>query len=1126
MLILLVISALGIVIETYPKQGSPPSRSTNPMAAYDSSNKRLIVLGGFVYETGSMSSTLQEYSLSKSTWKQIFAQSAFIPPGLQAGKILVRDHELLVFYGSTTSGISSDVYIFNMKTLTWSIAMLSGDPIQGREKFASCVYERDNTTYLAIYGGLTSTGMDSSLFTIDIQTLKSKKMPRNGQYPGPKIASALEFYNEKLYLFGYTPPSTNIWPNQTYLYSYDITEETWSVVEDKGTKKPEHRIFHAMVVYNDELYVIYGYQLETVTQLNSVWKFSFITSSWSNLGNYNTTYVAECAIVSINSKVYLIEGRDQFSIYNSIYSVDLSKQSLIFNLESNNYGLPERRRNHQSLIIEGNIVIFGGYYNGNYYNDMWKYSITQEIWTSVSIQGTIPSGRIDFACTQIIGNSFAIFGGQDGLHIYNDLYYYYDYNFNWVLADVVGSTPSPRFSSSMCYYNYKYYIIGGQNFYQDFDEIWLFDYVTSSYSLLSTSSKTSLKLPIIRSHCTIQVNQTNPIIYIVGGSTFQHYPNNQVIQIHLSSSGMSILEITYKQKNPMDFLAGVSETAVVFIKSTAYLFFGSFWNTQVVNYIVAVDLQDGNYTIIMPSDNYYKYGHSAVHFGNAVYLFGGGVAVAGYKIYNTETNLLYKVTGFEVGNSSCSPGTQGDDCQMCSKGTYWKDGICEKCPAGTFSTSIAAISVDQCLPCEEGTFSSNEGSVYCLDCSINVYCPLGTSTPQSYITLKSQSSIQPASYSSQSSSINNISNTMWYSLGGFSIFLFCFVLMFRKCIYRKMKTFDLFSSFHPIALNIPVIYKKTRIGGIFSILFLIAAGVSISIGFISFQLDNVTEIKALVPLIAIKDEIKASSLKVNIQFLVYSDSCTNMNEEFNEINNKGFTFDKNYIIFLKNSTTCNVKIEYKNFELNDNEAYIDVLMKEKNSYSSGIAVNLTVTSSIPNEYSSISTFLYPGTGYVFRGRKSSIIPYTFTPSIFTSESSSWSSFETGYHISIDNTIEYGSLSTQKTISSEINLLLRLKMIKSNTGMSTSRTLKYSWIMFGSTVLGSVFGLFSVFTTIMSVTEQAYKKYKIKIKEKTRKVNNRGAKRLSAIIPMKEKIKFSKVSPLDYTQGIADTNTFN
>lgn len=981
MFIFLVVSVLGIIIETFPKQGSPPSRSTNPMVAYDSSNKRLIILGGFVYETDSMSSTLQEYNLSISAWKQIFAQSAFVPPGLQAGKILVRNHELLVFYGSTTSGISSDVYIFNMKTLVWSNAMLSGDSIQGREKFASCVYESQNITYLAIYGGLTSSGMDSSLYIIDIQTLTSKEMPRNGQAPGPKIAAALEFYNEKLYLFGYTPPSTNVWPNQTYLYSFDIFEEIWSVVEDKGTEKPEHRIFHAMAAYNDELYVVYGYQLETVTQLNSIWKFSFATSSWSSLGSYSSTYVAECGIVLIGSKLYFVGGRDKITIYNLIYSLDLSRNPLIFNLESPNFSLPERRRNHQSLMIEDNIVVFGGYYNGNYYNDMWKYSISQKFWTSVSIQGSIPSGRIDFACSQIIGNSFAIFGGQDGSHIYNDLYYYYDYNYNWVIADVVGATPSPRFSASMCYYNYKFYIIGGQNFYQDFDEIWLFDYETSSYSLLSISSKTSLQMPLIRSHCTIKANQTDLIIYVVGGSTFQHFPNNCVIQIYLSSSGTSILKIINKPGSSMDFIDGVSETAAVFIQNTAYLFFGSFWNTQVVNYIVAIDLQDGEYTLITLTENYYKYGHSAVHFGNAVYLFGGGVAVAGYKIYNTETNLLYKITEFEVGNSSCSPGTQDSDCQLCSKGTYWEDGTCEKCPAGTFSTSIAAISVDQCLPCAEGTFSNNTGSIYCLDCSVNFYCPLGTSYPQSYIDLYSQSSIQPAPYSSQSSSINNISNTMWYSLGGFSIFLFCFVLLFRKCIYKKMKSFDFFSSFHPIPLNIPVVYKKTRIGGIFSILFIIAAGLSISIGFISFQLDNITEIKALVPLIAIKDTIKANSLKIKIQFLVYSDLCQNATEAINEIYNTGFEFGKKHVVYIKSETTCNVEIKYENFELKDNEAYININMKEKNSYSSGIAVNLTVTSSIPNEYSSISTFLYPGNGYVFRGRKSSIIPYTFTPSV-------------------------------------------------------------------------------------------------------------------------------------------------
>lgn len=62
-------------------------------------------------------------------------------------------------------------------------------------------------------------------------------------------------------------------------------------------------------------------------------------------------------------------------------------------------------------------------------------------------------------------------------------------------------------------------------------------------------------------------------------------------------------------------------------------------------------------------------------------------------------------------------------------------------------------------------------------------------------------------------------------------------------------------------------------------------------------------------------------------------------------------------------------------------------------------------------------------------------------------------------------------------------MVTLKLIKSTTGMSTSRTIKYSLIMFASTVLGSVFGLMSSFIAMMGILEDIYNKYQIKCNHK-------------------------------------------
>ncbi|OMJ83664.1 hypothetical protein SteCoe_15331 [Stentor coeruleus] len=1112
MFIFLIWSALGLSIEKLPEHGSPSSKVTSPMAAYDSSNNRFLKLGGLVFESGSKTLVLEEFSLTTSYWKKIPVKSSFVPPSVQAGKAVMRNHEFLVFFGSTTSGISSDVYIFNTKTLAWSIAVLTGDLVPGREKFASCIFIENGKTYLAIYGGLTEVGLDSSLYIIEIETLNCREMPSIGDIPEKRLSAAIEYLEGKLYLFGYGVHSGDQSSTQTNLYVYNIIEENWSIVEDKGSDKPEMRMAHTIVAYDNELYVLYGYHLETVNLIYTIWKFSFSSYSWTSLGEYKDSFATECAYVRVDPILYLVGGRTTSILKNSIVSVDFSKQPLFFTLVSPDLDWPKRRRDHRSLIIEDNIIIYGGYYNGIYYDDMWKYNLEKKTWISINMQGDIPSARGDIACTQIAGNAFAIFGGKDDISYYNDLFYYYDYDSTWTLAEVVGAKPTPRHYSSMCYYNYKYYIIGGQNSYRAFDEIWLFDYATSMYTLLSENKNTRLIMPLIRSHCHIKY-ETKLYLYIVGGSSFQNFPNSNVIKIHLSDSGSKIDTIEYLFENQLDFKIGLSETASIFIDNTAYLFFGSFWNQEVVSYYVSINLNTGGYILTTLQDEYLLYGHSSVYYSNAVYIFGGGVSAGGFKIYNTESNYLYKLTDLDD-DLSCSPGTEGENCTPCIKGTYWKDGKCVKCSAGTFSNSIAATSIEQCIPCAYGYYSDTEGSTYCKECSVNFYCPLGSAYPQSYFLFPTSYSSQPNSYKGNASAVSNISTNMWYGLEGFCVFLLLTIVLFRKALYEKLNSVDLFTSNHSKELNVPIVYTKTNLGGLFSLLFLFTLMISISINFLSFNCDNINEIKALVPAITMEETIKAKEMIMDVQFYMYPGLCDKINSKYISISTSGLDFISTTESYFKDKNTCHVYIDYNDFMIKDSEAYVYISMTDKQSYSSGIGVNITVSSSIPNEFSSIFTVITPEYGNnVFRGRKPSIFPYTLTPSVFRSESSSWPSLETGYHISLDSSIEYGSLSTQTTISSEINLLVSIKLLKSNTGMSTIRSLKYSWIMFISTVLGSVFGLMGTFTTVMGITEDIQKKYLSRLKNKKFRLMRMKLKSLEYQFVKRQPLFFSKVLPL-------------
>ena len=56
---------------------------------------------------------------------------------------------------------------------------------------------------------------------------------------------------------------------------------------------------------------------------------------------------------------------------------------------------------------------FGGYDNGDYYNDTWSFDISTRKWTELQCTGSIPSPRAAHAAVLIDGVMY-VFGGFTG----------------------------------------------------------------------------------------------------------------------------------------------------------------------------------------------------------------------------------------------------------------------------------------------------------------------------------------------------------------------------------------------------------------------------------------------------------------------------------------------------------------------------------------------------------------------------------------------------------------------------------------------------------------------------------------------------------------------------------------
>ena len=108
--------------------------------------------------------------------------------------------------------------------------------------------------------------------------------------------------------------------------------------------------------------------------------------------------------------------------------------------------------------------------------------------------------------------------------------------------------------------------------------------------------------------------------------------------------------------------------------------------------------------------------------------------------------------------------------------------------------------------------------------------------------------------------------------------------------------------------------------------------------------------------------------------------------------------------------TCFIRYSCKNCELK-NSAKLSVVLSENLSFANKIRVNVTSSSSIPEEYSSISIFQASEYDHLFRGIEPTQFNLYLTPSLYLSDVPDWESELTGYHISQNKEPEVGSLAS-------------------------------------------------------------------------------------------------------------------
>jgi N-acetylneuraminic acid mutarotase len=179
------------------------------------------------------------------------------------------------------------------------------------------------------------------------------------------------------------------------------------------------------------------------------------------------------SITTYNDSLYLFGGCDfESTCYN-----DVQKYSLSTNLWSSvptKNSPPSSREGHLSILIGHFIYIHGGSSQTTLYSDIFKFNLHTSEWSEVILSGTSQPRAYHSGVLHEHG-LILIFGGYTSEGTSGETLIIDTINKHWGYPAVVGVQPSPRKLHSLSKVAEKVWMFGGETTDSVLDEMWYFD---------------------------------------------------------------------------------------------------------------------------------------------------------------------------------------------------------------------------------------------------------------------------------------------------------------------------------------------------------------------------------------------------------------------------------------------------------------------------------------------------------------------------------------------------------------------------------------------------------------------------------------------------------------------------
>jgi hypothetical protein len=381
-------------------------------------------------------------------------------------------------FGGSDGVLKNDLWWYDPGTNTWEMKTPTGD-LPSVRRGHSMVWDPARSGMIMFDGYGTSPYYKNDLWWYDPELNSWTQVTPTGSSPSARSFHSIVWDGQKVIMFGG-------YDNCGYkndLWWYDPELNSWTQVTPTGSS-PSARAYHSMVwdpdVTSGRVIMFGGNGVSGYK--NDLWWYDPVSNTWTEKIAQGTT--GSPSVRQMHSMVWdparsgmiMFGGYADYGYKNDLWWYDSVANTWTEKTPDNS---PSARYGHSMVWdpARSGMIMFGGYNDSGNKNDLWWYDPELNTWTEKIAQGITGSpsvryGHSMFWYPDVTSGRVIMFGGSDDYSNKNDLWWYDPALNTWTGPIVISGSPSARSFHSIVWDGQKVIMFGGYDGAVNKNDLW------------------------------------------------------------------------------------------------------------------------------------------------------------------------------------------------------------------------------------------------------------------------------------------------------------------------------------------------------------------------------------------------------------------------------------------------------------------------------------------------------------------------------------------------------------------------------------------------------------------------------------------------------------------------------